>query len=214
MILRPVYLILIAITKLIPCIKCWLYLKHEGWSFSHSKTQMCGNASGVHGLRNAYVECICGTHSWKTPAESFPKACGGVRPPQPWVFALFFCCQKKTSVNYLKGTLYWRSSELVSSLFNFRKWCHNALNNIAGWFIFPWTCYPKHSSSLAMFPINCELECSSHFIMILQAEGNRGGNNSNFRGCWGSELTAYSSWPYWGRRILHIGSVIIGSNLK
>lgn len=88
---------------------------------------------------------------------------------------VFLLARRKTSVSYLNGTLYWRSPELVSSLFNFRKWCHNALNNSAGWFIFPWTCCPKHSSSLAVFPIDCKLECSSYFIMILRGEGGRAG---------------------------------------
>lgn len=93
--------------------------------------------------------------------------------PSPLPLHCFSTCQEKTSVSYLKATLYWRSPELVSSLFNFRKWCHNALNTIAGWFIFPWTCCPKHSSSLAVFPINCKLECSSYFIMILRGRGGR-----------------------------------------
>lgn len=121
-------------------------------------------------------KCMCRTHSWKTPAErtSHKHAAHWGRPSlQP--LRCFSACQEKTSVNYLNGTLYWRSSELVSSLFNFRKWCHNALNNNAGWFIFPWTCCPKHSSSLAMFPINCKLECSSYFVMILRGGGGRWG---------------------------------------
>lgn len=33
---------------------------------------------------------------------------------------------------------------------------------------FPVDMLSKHSSSLAMFPINCKLECSSYFIMILR----------------------------------------------
>lgn len=158
---------------------------------------------------------LCRAHSWKTPAERASRkyAAEGCRPwPQP--LPCFPACWEKTSVNYLNGTLYWRSSELVSSLFNFRKWCHNALNNNTGWFIFLWTCCPKHSASLAVFPINCKLECSSYFIMILRGGGGRlGWKRGNFRGCGGSELMAHPSCSYWDRRVLNIRTVMATGNL-
>lgn len=75
---------------------------------------------------------ICRTLRWETPAERASQKQAAARPPPDSASALFSACQEKTSVNYLNGTLYWRSPELVSSLFNFRKWCHNALNNNAG----------------------------------------------------------------------------------
>lgn len=83
------------------------------------------------------------------PANTQPvEAAHGLQP-----LHCFPACREKTSVNYLNGTLYWRSSELVSSLFNFRKWCHNALNNNTGWFIFPWTCCPSIPLLLQCFQL-------------------------------------------------------------
>lgn len=158
--------------------KCWPYLQRGRWdSLSHVQGGKCAlNASGapwqkIHGQRciqNAQLKST--SRDWGPHQQASEAApCLGI------VFFFFFpfLARRKTSVSYLNGTLYWRSPELVSSLFNFRKWCHNALNNSAGWFIFPWTCCPKHSSSLAVFPINCKLECSSYFIMILRGGGGR-----------------------------------------
>lgn len=166
MILRLVYLILIAMGQINTKYEMLALLMQ--WemrrSFSYSGMQMCTEYkwhSEKCSRKGTYTE-------WAPCAQA-----GEWGGPSPFSLHCFSACQEKTSVSYLNGTLDWRSPELVSSLFNFRKWCHNALNNSAGWFIFPWTRCPKHSSSLAMFPINCKLECSSYFIMILRSGGRR-----------------------------------------
>lgn len=143
-------------------------------SFSYSERQMCTEYEQSSLAKCSQGEVCAESTAEKPQQRARSSACAGQWGcPSLLLQHCFSACQEKTSVSYLKGTLYWRSPELVSSLFNFRKWCHNALNTIAGWFIFPWTCCPKHSSSLAVFPINCKLECSSYFIMILRGRGGR-----------------------------------------
>lgn len=189
-------------------------------SLSYSGRQMCTEYKRSSLAKYSGRE-VCRRRSRRAPVESevLPRmpASGGCPSPLPrHCFFFFLLARRKTSVSYLNGTLYWRSPELVSSLFNFRKWCHNALNNSAGWFIFPWTCCPKHSSSLAVFPINCKLECSSYFIMILRGGGRRLGwkQRSRFRGCRGSALMTLLSCPYWDWRVLSARGMVTSGKLE